>query len=259
MVFGNRVTVFLCAALMVEGLIGLAQEATTVDVQKDVINVKDSSSKITGKIKLGPKKNGRELKGNGNVVSDSREIQSASYINISGAFDVEIVPGGVAKTEIQVSADANLLDNLKTVIDGDQLMIYADKPYSSNNKITVSVKIPAFRGLYCEGASNVRVRSIDADILSLQVFGASIITLEGKALLLRGGIEGAGDLNALKMHTEKVDLTMSGASKAKINVSELLRVTASGAAEVFYTGRPVKIKKDLEGAAELKQYKGDVE
>ena len=119
MVFGNRIAVFICTVLMTEGMMAYAQEnSTIVDVQKDVTIIKDSKSKASGKIKLGPMKS-RELKGNGNVVSDSREIASSNFIDINGAFDIEIVPSGGAKTEIQVSADANLLDNIKTVINGE--------------------------------------------------------------------------------------------------------------------------------------------
>ena len=150
-----------------------------------------------------------------------------------------------------------MLDNIKTVINGEQLMVYTDKPYSTGNKITMSIKMPHFRGINSEGTSNIKVRAIDADILSIQIYGASIISLEGRALLLRGLLEGATDLNALKLTTEKVDLNMAGAAKAKINVSQRLKVSASGAAEILYSGRPVKIVKDLEGAAELKPYSGN--
>ncbi|MDD3118509.1 MAG: DUF2807 domain-containing protein [Victivallales bacterium] len=252
MVLGNRMVVFLCAALIAGGVTVKAQDADSDDdTKKDVEIIKDD--KAGAQVKVGSIKS-REIKGDGNVVSDSREIFASSYVNINGAFDVEIVPAGGKKTEIQVSADANLLDNLKTVVSGEQLMIYADKPYSSNHKIVISVRMPYFRGLYCEGGSIVNVKNVDADILAMKVLGASSVVLKGKALLMRGELQGAGELNALNLITEKVDLNMSGASKAKVFAVQRLKVSASGAAEIIYAGRPVKIMKDLEGAAELKKY-----
>ncbi len=259
MVFGNRIAVFVCSVLMIEGMFVSAQDnSTVIDEQKDVVIIKDGNSKSSGKIKMGPIKN-REIKGNGNVVSDSREVASSCFLEVEGAFEIDVTPTGGVKTEIQVSADANLLDNVKTVISGEKLMIYADKPYSTSNKINIVVKMPNFRGISSEGASNVKVHGIDADILSMQGYGASMITLEGKALLLRGVLEGAGDLNALKLSAEKVDLNMAGAAKAKVSVFQSLTVKATGAAEVLYAGRPVKINKALEGAAELKPYNNDGE
>ena len=46
MVFGNRIAVFVCSVLMIEGMFVSAQDnSTVIDEQKDVVIIKDGNSK----------------------------------------------------------------------------------------------------------------------------------------------------------------------------------------------------------------------
>ena len=66
------------------------------------------------------------IQGNGEVVSDDRNISSNfSGIKVSQGIQVHISQGN--ETELTVEADENIIDLLITEIDGDILKIYFEK------------------------------------------------------------------------------------------------------------------------------------
>jgi hypothetical protein len=63
---------------------------------------------------------------------------------------------------------------------------------------------------------------------------------------------GASKLDASGLQVETAELSISGAGKAEVAVSETLKVAISGAGKVTYTGNPT-VEKDVSGAGSIRR------
>ena len=87
----------------------------------------------------------------------------------------------------------------------------------------------------------------------LDVSGASQLTLRGSAKILELGASGASNLELNAFPMTGVDLVLSGASRAAVDVSERLDLELSGASTLYYAGSPHLGRVDVTGASTLVQ------
>jgi hypothetical protein len=63
---------------------------------------------------------------------------------------------------------------------------------------------------------------------------------------------GASKLEAGSLQAETVAISISGAGKAEVAASKILKVSISGAGKVTYTGNPT-VEKRISGAGSVRQ------
>ena len=63
---------------------------------------------------------------------------------------------------------------------------------------------------------------------------------------------GASKLSAESLQTERAELSLTGASKAEVNVTDTLKVSITGAGKVIYSGNPRRVVKDITGAGTIR-------
>src|SRR5688572_29666659 len=78
-----------------------------------------------------------KVKGSGTVKSETRDVAGFKAIKVRGAVNVEV---SVQKDfSVSVEADDNLLENIKTEINGETLEIYSEGKISTRSKINVKI------------------------------------------------------------------------------------------------------------------------
>ncbi|MBU1820678.1 MAG: DUF2807 domain-containing protein, partial [Bacteroidetes bacterium] len=87
-----------------------------------------------------------------------------------------------------------------------------------------------------------------AERLTLDLSGASQLDLSGTGTFLTGDLSGASQLYAFDYPVNEADLGLSGASRARVAVNNLLKVDASGASNVRYKGTPT-LERQLSGGS----------
>lgn len=89
-----------------------------------------------------------------------------------------------------------------------------------------------------------------SDRVNIDLSGASELNLDGEGGLLKGTLAGASQLFAFSFPVNEADLDLSGASRARVWATRLLKVDASGASNVRYKGNPT-VDRQLSGASTL--------
>ncbi len=213
----------------------------------------------------------REIKGNGNVVKEERNIQSFTEVSISSAFEVYLTQGN--REELIVEIDENLLEGVKTEVVGGRLKIYTSNSIRKAEEMNIyltfkdleqikvsgaveingqnSFDLDEFE-LECSGASEIDL-DLSANKLELDLSGASEIYLKGKVKEFMIDCSGASELDASGLEADYLKLDASGASEIKVFVNEELDIEASGASTVRYKGNP-RINMDNSGASSVKRY-----
>ncbi|HEY4650713.1 MAG TPA: head GIN domain-containing protein [Pontibacter sp.] len=198
----------------------------------------------------------QQVKGNGNLQTQTRKVSGFTGVKVSGGFAVEIKQGN--KEEVRIEAEENLMDNIKTVVKNGVLHIYSEGSINTKkgmkayvtvdklNKVDISggvkvVGLSTFKAntfdLDMSGGSNVKL-AIDATTITADMSGASKVVLTGRANEVSLDMSGASNVDASELVAKKVKVGASGASKVKVNASELLDINASGASHVAYAGSP---------------------
>jgi hypothetical protein len=212
------------------------------------------------------------IKGDGNVVKEERNVSDFTSLEVGGAFTVYLYQGN--KESLTIEADKNLMEFIRTEVKGDRLKIYTeDKSINKFTKMNIYLTFVdlemidvsgaadllgkgkmQFKDLTLEasGASELEME-LEVDMLRADFSGASEVELMGKAGSVRCECSGASEFDALDFMIKHGEFDVSGASDAKVNVSDMLEVEVSGAASLKYKGSP-QIKSDVSGAASLRSY-----
>lgn len=188
-------------------------------------------------------------KGSGNIASEKRNVSAFKAVDVSGAFVVEIT--AQKDYSLEVEADDNLLQFIKTESDGVTLKIETEGRISTSNTMKIRISAPDIENLHISGASKISIVNLDNSSLNIDSSGASKISCEGKTNDLTVDMSGASKFDGENLAAEKVSVDASGASRATVSVKTDLRTDLSGASKVVYYGNPTNIEKKTSGASSV--------
>lgn len=211
------------------------------------------------------------IEGNGNVKTETREAAPFQSLEVEGSFEVTIHQGNYSSVEVK--ADENLLQYIKTYVQGGTLHIKSDKNFSNYKSLTVDVNIDNLEKIEASGSSTIRSEgpslngkkvkldfsggteanlNLICEKMESDLSGACKLNLRGKADQASYDCSGSVEINAGDFKTRECDLDMSGSGDAVVFVTENLEVEVSGSAKVEYRGNPGKVKQDISGVATIK-------
>jgi hypothetical protein len=160
---------------------------------------------------------------------------------------------------VSLTADDNVVDRLKAVKEGETLRISLERGnYQLLSPMKVTVTMPAIRGVTLGGAARARLEGFDSDQpfrarlagaarlegsikagdVGVDAEGASRAALRGAARAATLKANGASRLELNELPVGAADVTLTGASRATLNVRERLGYSVSGASNLEYAGDP---------------------
>lgn len=191
------------------------------------------------------------VQGSGTTKSEKREIAGFKEVEASGAITLEIV--AQKGFSVEVEADDNLLQYIKTEVSGDTLKVFTKDRISPKTKILVKISMPELDSLDVSGASNATVSNVKAASLKLEASGASKIKIDGEANSLKSDASGASGIDAEGLKVENANVQASGASNTTVSAINELKADASGASTIYYTGEPKSISPKTSGESSVKK------
>ena len=210
------------------------------------------------------------ISGNGNVIKQNRPVGTFDALDVSSAFDIFITQG--SSPALTVEADENLLPYIRTDVVGNTLKIETSKSIRHSHSLKVYVTVVTLRDIGISGAVTLNSENkisgqeltiscsgaSEADLelayerLSMDCSGASKLKLAGTVSQVRLDFSGASELRAFNLVADNMDIDVSGAGEADVNVLKNLNVDISGAADVRYKGTP-QINQHISGAGSLRK------
>jgi len=187
--------------------------------------------------------------GSGTSKIDKRSVPAFTSVDISGAYEVEIVAQKGQSVEIE--GDDNLLALIKTEVQNGVLEIRNEKSISTKNKLRVRISVQQLDGIETSGASNIVATNIKSDDFKIHSSGASELKVSGEAKSVSIDSSGAGTIDTKDLHAEKVDVHSSGAATAEVYATEELTARVSGGSNVGYYGNPKNVKEEKSGAGTI--------
>jgi len=209
------------------------------------------------------------IKGNGNVTKSVRQVNGIQSVGVGSGIDLYLSQGNQESLEIE--ADENLHEYLKTEMEGTHLKIYMEKWVRNSRTLKVYLTVKDLKGLKASGGSDVFSQSVlkleslelkcsggsdvnlDLEVgdLSVEISGGSDARLKGIADIFSAKTSGGSDLKAADLKTAKCTIEASGGSDAWVQVTGELEIHASGGSDVYYSGDPEKVNSKSSGGSDV--------
>lgn len=208
---------------------------------------------------------------NATAARQDRQVRNFNKIEVSGAFHVTLTQGAAEKLTIE--ADEDIMPKIITEVKGGTLIIRLENNAHLRNSGELNIELTfinldgidlsgavklegsnlmKFEKLEIEGSGASKTElNLSATMLECDLSGASEISLKGNAPVLEVELSGASNMDAETFMTRTCNLSCSGASKARVYVTETLKVEGSGATYVSYKGNPASVESDMSGASKL--------
>ncbi|HEY2140177.1 MAG TPA: DUF2807 domain-containing protein [Chthoniobacterales bacterium] len=189
------------------------------------------------------------IRGNGHIVTENRSVQEFSSVEAEGAFDIEWVPGPASCT---IRTDENLLRHVETSMNGKKLRLEWHGQLRPTHGMKVMLSSSVLSGARLTGAVRLAATRLAGSGFYLEGTGATRVTVDGSVNELMATMSGASRLDAESLQVRTAELSISGAGKAEVSASEVLKVAISGAGKVTYTGNPA-VEKHISGAGSIRK------
>ncbi len=194
---------------------------------------------------------------------EPRTVRPFTRIHVTGNYRVHIKQGdkhtvaiehGTLRNPIYHAAGKTLRIGMSTPFDHfSRGTVYVTMPNLESLKVsgsnyvqsdgTIKVECLEIKGT---GASKINLE-LDADCIELNHSGAVTTILSGNTKVLECRQTGASKLRAADLEAERVEIQITGAGSAHVQVNNVLEVVGSGVCKVRYKGAPEMISKRLAG------------
>lgn len=192
---------------------------------------------------------GKGERGSGNRVTQKRDVPGFLTIEVSGAYEVEIVCQ--KERSLEITGDDNILPLVTTEVKGNALHIGSSKSYNINRAITIKIGVPDLEAISSSGANKVSISAIKNAEMEVDSSGASKLTLAGETKKLKIDTSGASNIEAKELFAEKVDVDSSGAGYVSVYATAQLDASASGASRIDYYGNPATVNPEVSGGSSV--------
>jgi len=215
-----------------------------------------------------------KINGNGDLISEIRDIGTYNSISCAGAINFIVVPDAVGHIEIE--GESNLLKYVITEIKNENLIVKIEKNKSliSSSGMALKVIIPCNNSLdkislagsgdlWNDGkliTSNLDVSlagsgdiSLDIDTanMNISLAGSGNITLKGTTNNLSANLAGSGDIHSFNLETNHAEVSVAGSGDIEVVSNETLKARVSGSGDIQYKGNPIEKDSKVSGSGNI--------
>lgn len=191
---------------------------------------------------------GGSVRGSGVKATETRDLPEFNSIVINGSGNVDVEVGEEQSVEVEI--DDNLLELIRTKVEGKKLVIDNERSYSSELGLHVRITIPEFEGLVISGAGDGNVSGVDGGQVSFKVNGSGDIDASGRADSVSVSVNGSGDVNLYDLDARDATVKIAGSGDVRIHAEETLNIRIMGSGDVTYTGDP-EVETSIMGSGDV--------
>ena len=216
----------------------------------------------------------KKVKGNGKMVTITRNTNSYDGINCAGSFDYVLVAG--TEGNITLQGEENILEHLETYVEDGQLHIKPKNNVSlspsSKMKVVVTIPFTDINSIALAGSGDLwnqdqisasklttsvagsgdMVLNVKVDSLMGSLAGSGNVTYEGNSEKITFSIAGSGDLHAFKLTANEVEVAISGSGDAEVFCTKSIKANVSGSGDIEYKGDPEFEDINVSGSGSVK-------
>ncbi|MBK9337098.1 MAG: DUF2807 domain-containing protein [Lewinellaceae bacterium] len=211
------------------------------------------------------------LTGSGAILSETRNTDAFTGVDVSVSGDVSIIRGDTFR--VQVRAEENLLPYLQTRTEGNNLHIYFSRNVRDVDGLEVEITMPELKHLQLSGSARLEtdgafsgstlnlglsgsgrliLNEMNYPFIAAHVSGSGSILLKGQSDDTSFSVSGSGEVDALQCPTKTAEVHVSGSGTVRLKVSEVLETHISGSGNVWYDGSP-SLDTHISGSGQVRK------
>jgi hypothetical protein len=187
--------------------------------------------------------------GNGNLVSDFRDVGEFTGIRVEGSVNVTYSQGESAQLEL--TADSNLLELITTDVINDVLVVGTSGSFSTESNMTLHCHSSNIKRVCIVGSGDVDLQTVSVGALKLECKGTGGIFVQGEAHKLTVSIRDTGSVEASGLDAEVAKISVRSTGSATAKVTESLEAVIRGSGNIQVTGSPNVAKQAVTGSGKL--------
>lgn len=216
---------------------------------------------------------GPGVRGSGNVVTQTRDVQDFTRIRIAYPASVVIRQGGPESLTIQ--AEDNVAPTIKTQVENGVLVIGNMRETvgltNPTKPVRITIVVKDLQELDFDAAGDVNVQGLKTKSLTIQLDGAGSMTLDnlelgsftanlsgvgslrtsGTASTVTVRVDGLGSFDGAGLHSQTATAILNGMGSATVWVDSTLTATVSGVGSVNYYGNP-QVSRSVSGLGSVR-------
>lgn len=193
-----------------------------------------------------------QLRGSGNVTTETHEVGAFTAINVSGVGEVVITQG--TADGLTVETDDNLQAIMLSEVRGGTLYL-GEQPnvgFSNATRVTFTVMVNNLKAITLSGAARISAHDLSSDTLTVAHSGAGTVTTTGTVVEQHVTLSGAGSYDGAALTSDRATVDLSGLGSVVVQVRQRLDATISGAGSVAYIGSP-EVHTQVSGLGSIRQ------
>ncbi len=198
------------------------------------------------------------VKGRGEIATEIRFVEKVKKIELNGSADIILIPvSDQSETEIEISAQDEIIEVLETEVVGDKLVIeYRENCVRTNKEVLLRIKTSELSEVEINGSGDVESDGafsgndikftvngsgdIDFDLnyrtTDLKIDGSGDMDLNGSSETLEIDVEGSGNIDAKGLTGDHCDVHIQGSGDVKVHADKSLKIRIEGSGDVGYKG-----------------------
>jgi hypothetical protein len=202
------------------------------------------------------------IKGSGNPVSEDRNID-ANFENLQVQQGITVFLSQGNNTNLQVEADDNIIDLLKTEVENNTLKIYFEKNVYRAKSRTVYLTVSNLSSIRTSSGASVKTEEtfetysmdldassgssikliVNCDEISSDASSGANISISGNSQIITASASSGSSIYAGDLKSKNATATVSSGASIKVNTSTRLKARASSGGSINYSGDPAEIDK----------------
>ena len=189
------------------------------------------------------------ITGSGKLVTETRDVSEFTSISSEGVFEINITESETQSVE--VTADDNIIHNVKTTVSGKELSLYLKGDSYERITLQSNLEVVGLNGISNSGVGNINATGVKNEG-EFRVYnsGTADIKIIGESTDLNIMNEGTGDFNGFDFEVSSCEIENVGTGDIEVNCSESLDVTITGSGDVYYKGHPT-INVEISGSGKV--------
>jgi hypothetical protein len=196
---------------------------------------------------------GSAVQGNGQVVSERREVAALGGIDINGPLQVEVRVG--SGPTLQVEGDSNLLPMVRTDAAGGTLRVWVEGSIRTSNPLRVTYTTPALNQVVSNGSGRLTVSGLNGGDFEITQTGSRSTQLSGRVDRLKVRLTGSGGVQAAGLQSGATVASLNSSGRLELGRlqgdSLSLDVHGSGGVNAAGTVRSINVRLYGSGSADL--------
>ncbi len=185
--------------------------------------------------------------GTGSIATEDRTTDAFQRVSVGGGLHVDIAVG--SPLQVTVSAQANLLPLIVTRVSDGQLIVNIAPPgISTSQPMTLTVIVPDLRSITLSGGATGSLDATATD-LAIDVSGGVQLDATGRVSTLRLTTSSGAQARLSGLAVDSATVTMSGGSRAELNVTGDVSGTATEGANLRLSQPPASTTVTTSGGA----------